>query len=286
MDVIPVLDLKQGRPVHAVRGERHSYRPLDVPGCRDGDPLAAVAAYLAMHDFATLYVADLDAIAGAAGHDETLEDIRRRHGGLTLMVDNGIADEAAARAWLARGLGRLVIGSENHPAPDLARRLGAVLSLDWRGPTFCGPAGLADTAEDWPDEVIAMTLARVGSGEGPDLDRLAAVLALAGGRRVLAAGGVRGTDDLEALARLGVAGMPAGSPGPTSPASRRCGRDSETGGREASRRGVAKMVKSRCPTALERSRPTAATGLPDTSCREGVPVQGCCLSRRWHRTGA
>ena len=45
-----------------------------------------------------------------------------------------------------------------------------------------------------------MTLARVGSGGGPDLDRLRALRRMAPGKRLYAAGGVRGADDLHDLA--------------------------------------------------------------------------------------
>ncbi len=50
-----------------------------------------------------------------------------------------------------------------------------------------------------------MTLARVGSGAGPDLARLAEIKAKAGGREIIAAGGVRNESDIRALSELGVA---------------------------------------------------------------------------------
>jgi uncharacterized protein related to proFAR isomerase len=55
--------------------------------------------------------------------------------------------------------------------------------------------------------VIVMTLARVGAGAGPDLDRVAGVIARAGMRAVHAAGGVRTVADLRALAALGTTGV-------------------------------------------------------------------------------
>ena len=51
-----------------------------------------------------------------------------------------------------------------------------------------------------------MTLGRVGSGAGPDLDRLSAVRDIAAGREIYAAGGVRDGADLAALKGAGVAG--------------------------------------------------------------------------------
>jgi phosphoribosylformimino-5-aminoimidazole carboxamide ribotide isomerase len=55
--------------------------------------------------------------------------------------------------------------------------------------------------------VIVMTLAAVGGGGGPDLERLRQVIGLADGRAVYAAGGVRGRGDLLDLQTLGCAGV-------------------------------------------------------------------------------
>lgn len=82
----------------------------------------------------------------------------------------------------------------------------APLSLDFRGDAFLGPPALLSNPDLWPRRVIVMTLARVGSGEGPDLARLASIVARAGAREVFAAGGVRNTDDLCALRDIAVAG--------------------------------------------------------------------------------
>src|SRR5262249_11955949 len=76
----------------------------------------------------------------------------------------------------------------------------------FRGDTFQGPRGILDDPSAWPARVITMTLARVGSGAGPDVERLAEVRRRAEGRRVYAAGGVRDAADLAALAHAGIAG--------------------------------------------------------------------------------
>jgi uncharacterized protein related to proFAR isomerase len=82
----------------------------------------------------------------------------------------------------------------------------APLSLDFRGDQFIGPPELLENAALWPQRIIVMTLARVGSGEGPDLARLGAIIARAGSREVYAAGGVRDAEDLRALRGIGAAG--------------------------------------------------------------------------------
>jgi uncharacterized protein related to proFAR isomerase len=81
-----------------------------------------------------------------------------------------------------------------------------VLSLDFRGDAFQGPEEILAEPGLWPQRVIVMTLARVGSGVGPDLERFAAIRSIAGGREIYAAGGVRDAADLSALKAAGASG--------------------------------------------------------------------------------
>ena len=107
----------------------------------------------------------------------------------------------------------LVIGSESLGGLDDVAALralprdGYVLSLDFKDDRFAGPRQVLDEAEHWPEAVIVMTLARVGSGDGPDLARMADIVARAGDRRIYAAGGVRNRADIEALHAAGAAGV-------------------------------------------------------------------------------
>ncbi|MDQ0509780.1 HisA/HisF-related TIM barrel protein [Ancylobacter amanitiformis] len=211
MELIPVLDLMGGAVVHARRGARDAYRPIETPLCVGATPRDVADALLRLAPFRTLYVADLDAIAGRGGHDEVLGELASRHEGLALWVDAGEARAAAVARRAVHGPGRPVVGSE--AVASLEQGLaalavtGTVFSLDFGPEGPRGPAALHADSQFWPDTVIVMTLARVGAGEGPDYARLGAILSRAGGRQVYAAGGVRHTDDLARLADLGCAGV-------------------------------------------------------------------------------
>lgn len=211
MQVVPVIDLKAREVVHARQGLRDTYRPISTPLSRGSSPADVVAGLLGLHPFASLYVADLDAIAGEGGNAATLAHIAVRWPALELWVDSGIADAEAGRAWLDRGPGALVLGSESQRDTRTVRALAAdpraILSLDFRGEQFQGPDGLLEDVTLWPARVIVMTLARVGAGAGPDLPRVRSIVARAGRRSVYAAGGVRDAGDLLALAEAGAAGV-------------------------------------------------------------------------------
>ena len=64
MNIIPAVDLQQGLVVRAVAGRRHAYRPLRSRLAADPASERGPRAQRRVWDFAELYVADLDAIAG------------------------------------------------------------------------------------------------------------------------------------------------------------------------------------------------------------------------------
>jgi HisA/HisF family protein len=213
VQLIPVIDLKGGRVVHARRGERDTYAPIRSSLTAGAEPFDIASALLRLHPFQALYLADLDAIAQRGSNLRAIEALHNAFPWIELWVDAGIADPAGLREWQGRRLGRAVIGTECNPHPDLVAMLRTdssgscpLLSIDF---DQSGPLGSESVLGDpsvWPQDVIVMALARVGSGAGPDLSALDTVRARAQRRRVFAAGGVRGSADLATLRSLGVAG--------------------------------------------------------------------------------
>jgi HisA/HisF family protein len=210
MEVIPVLDLKDGVVVRARMGRRDQYRPIDTPLSLTSNPVDVARGLLSIYPFQTVYVADLNAIERNGNNNAALTRLKTEFPRLAFWVDNGVADLVQARCWFDADLGHLVLGSEAQMDGTLIRRLctddRVILSLDYRANTFVGPPAVLSDADTWPARVIAMTLARVGTAMGPDWDTLSAIKARASGKLVYAAGGVRGVDDLIALARAGIAG--------------------------------------------------------------------------------
>ncbi len=210
MHIIPVLDLKGGQVVRAERGRRDLYRPIVTPLSASADIAAVAAGLRTLHPFPAFYVADLDAIMGGAPDEAALAALRGMDRPPELWVDAGLREAGPLAAALAKPWLRPVLGSESQADDALLRRFsghpGLVLSLDFTAEGFRGPPAILEHAEIWPSTVIVMTLAKVGAGAGPDFGRLQGIVARAGNRAVVAAGGVRGAADLRALASLGIAG--------------------------------------------------------------------------------
>ncbi|WP_130430447.1 HisA/HisF-related TIM barrel protein [Rivibacter subsaxonicus] len=214
MQLIPVIDLQAGQVVHAVRGERRSYRPLRsstlVQGC---EPVAVARALIGATGSEVLYVAELDAILHGRRQPEPLRHLLAALPQIVLWLDAGFEDAVAAQALLAQldpseaGRVRPVFGSESLRDRTALEQLrdfpDAILSLDRRGATPLDRAGCWDLPESWPATLIAMALDRVGSGLGPDLELIAGLRRRAPGARLVGAGGLRDAADRRAAAVAG-----------------------------------------------------------------------------------
>ena len=116
MRILPVMDLCGGQVVHAVRGDRARYRPLTTTLMAGSDPGAIGRALRDIFGFDSIYVADLDAIAGRAPAEAPLmrEALRVDHAiprSPQIRIDRDLcvralfAASGPIRAWFADDAG-------------------------------------------------------------------------------------------------------------------------------------------------------------------------------------
>ena len=227
MRLIPVLDLRSGRAVHARGGDRARYAPLVsrvAPGAAPGDAVAIAGAYSAL-GASCIYVADLDAIEGRAPQDSLVRACARSasaYGRARLWMDAGIAAAADVGRWAGvPGVERIIVGLESVASIDavadivrVAQPVPVVFSVDLRdgvplsrdvalraeSPVEVARAAVRAGAES----VVLLDLARVGSGAGVD-EALARRVAEGIAPTALVVGG--GIPDIDAVRRLGALGV-------------------------------------------------------------------------------
>jgi phosphoribosylformimino-5-aminoimidazole carboxamide ribotide isomerase len=239
VQVIGVLDLLQGRAVHARAGVRENYAPVASADSSfaAGDALALAREYVHRFGLTELYAADLDAIMTAA----TQSSVPFQEGliaalaalGASLWLDAGTSSVAGARRAVALGASPVVIGLETLASFDA---LGAIcaevgghrvaFSLDLRRgepvTTSALAAGLkspseaasrlaARAAAAGVHRICVIDLARVGLVEGPDFASIASVRKAVPELTLVAGGGVRGLDDIRRLAEAGCDGALVGT---------------------------------------------------------------------------
>ena len=209
MEIIPVIDLKGGVVVRARHGDRAAYRPDRDAAQPDQRPArrGRRACCRCIRSDASMSPISTRS-KGAATADAILDRLRERFPTSRSGSTMAAATRPAAERFLARAAAaRRSCSARNRSATrELVRALRQASARRSCRSTFAAtvssaPKRCCAIADLWPDRIIVMTLARVGSGAGPDLDALCEVQERAGARQVYLAGGLRERDDLAAVKR-------------------------------------------------------------------------------------
>lgn len=229
MRIIPVIDLLDGLVVRGIGGRRDAYRPIVSQIAADATASSVASAFRKL-GCGEVYVADLDAIAGAEPAWRLYDDMSAT--GLTLWVDAGRVRRAGVRSQESGdkgqesggGLGtphRVVVGLESlensNALGELVEAIGherLVFSLDlkhglpltligeWRDRRAVEIAAAA--LELGVRSLIVLDLANVGMEQGvATLSLCRQIRQLDATVELISGGGVRNHADLDALADAG-----------------------------------------------------------------------------------
>ena len=220
MEVIPAIDLKDGRCVRLFQGD------FDQETVFSDDPLAMALSWQEQGGH-RLHLVDLDgAVQGKPVHLEVISAIVR---GLDIpvQVGGGIRDLASADAWLEAGVDRVVIGTAAVNDPEMVKevcrkhggrrvvvsvdaREGLVAVKGWKETSNVTVFDLAHQMAGLGVERLLYTdISRDGALTGPDLETNAR-LASETGLAVLASGGVATVEHIKELVSTGVEGVIVG----------------------------------------------------------------------------
>ncbi len=219
MDVLPAIDLIDGKCVRLVQGEydkQITYRDNPTDQAKEFQSLGA--------DW--LHVIDLD--GAKAGEPVNLEAIRdiACNTNLKVEVGGGIRDEAAIASLLDTGITRLIIGTRavaefdwfSEMAKKYPNRL--VLGLDARGDKVATHGWLKEANESLIEfaqkaaklpiaAIIYTDITKDGMLAGPNLERTRSLVESVE-IPVVAAGGVTTVDDVVSLEKISVGGAVIG----------------------------------------------------------------------------
>jgi phosphoribosylformimino-5-aminoimidazole carboxamide ribotide isomerase len=224
MRVIPVIDLMNGQVVRGVAGRRSEYRPIESRIAADAQAATVARAFVEWFGFDAVYVADLDSIVDGQPDVQAWEVIRGA--GLKLWLDAGMGSKQLSSALRRRGSSlpmdeTVILGSESLRDTSIV-----IDSLPFVGPSrIVFSLDLHDgkpltSVETWKSahplhivrwvigagiqKLLILDLADVGVGGGTTtLDLCREIRREFPSIELVAGGGVRGIEDLKALASAG-----------------------------------------------------------------------------------
>ena len=210
--IIFVLDILDGKAVHAIRGERTKYQPIKGSQiCDSSNPLDIISELNPKE----VYIADLDRLQDLGDNFSLIKEISEM---TRTMVDIGInsRDDVEKCAEIADNI---ILGTETASLELLENAVkkfpgrinvsidmknGKVLTKDGR--LDVEPEELIEKLTDYDiKDIIILELTRVGTSAGIDAAFLKEIAGLSK-HDVLVGGGIKDMDDIEALKKIGIGG--------------------------------------------------------------------------------
>jgi phosphoribosylformimino-5-aminoimidazole carboxamide ribotide isomerase len=217
--VIPAVDMLGDEAVRLERGA------FDRIGVRAGDPVQ-LAQRLAGMGPRRLHVVDLEGARSGRARRGLVAEISAAVAPVPVQAAGGVRSPDDALALVGAGAERVVIGTAAFSAPGalvpyvealggrlvvaVAVRDGRVAVSGWERSSGLGVEEAVESCvEAGVARLLCTAIERDGTLTGPDLGLLARVREVSG-LPVLAAGGVRSQEDLDALAGIGLEGAIVG----------------------------------------------------------------------------
>ena len=208
--LIPSIDLKNGRVVQLIQGERLAIESDDLDGW-----IARFAS------FPKVQLIDLDAAIGSGTNDALVRQVAPR---LPCLVGGGIRSVERAEEVLGYGALAVIVSSalfkDGRPDLGFAKTLAESIGVDriiaavdskagrvvirgWTEPVEVTAVEAARALEPYCGEFLYTHVDREGLMKGTDIDAVRAVAA-ATSRRVTAAGGITTREEIETLGAAGI----------------------------------------------------------------------------------
>lgn len=212
LQIIPVLDIRDGIVVQANGQDRDAYPPLRSVITHQNVVETVVADIMQWYAFSCIYIADLDALMGRNKQHNLIKTICQTYPDLQVWLDAGIKSASDLLPYQETDNLYHVLGSETLDDLSLlssgATKHQFILSLDFRDQHFLGNKQLIEDPQLWPESMIVMSLDHVGHQQGPALDMFKALKTKSSKQHDwYLAGGIRDEEDLELVAEQDANGV-------------------------------------------------------------------------------
>ena len=209
MRIIPVIDILDGKVVHAIRGQRNAYQPITSSLSHCSQPHNILQGFLGLYPFETFYIADLNAIMNKGNNAAVIEKLITKYPRYFFWLDAGanISGTSTTMTNLVHVIGSETNITETELANFRKEHIVIVLSLDYRDKRLLGNTSLLESTREWPENIILMNLDRVGTGSGYDRELLNNFLTAYRDHNVFIAGGIHDLSELLELKHCGVSGV-------------------------------------------------------------------------------
>ena len=202
MNIIPAIDLKKGKVVKAIQGDRTSYQPIDLITRYSSNPITFIKNLIITYKPSTIYLADLDLLDGDGDNIDIISRIAHMFRNKTFWVDVGSKkiNKLSKRNIIP------ILCSESCDDIKLINYVykDYIHSYDYKN-RFLGTQYFKKLNSSYKKKIIFMNISDVGNNKGPDFRYLRKMLKHSD-IEYYVGGGVNSILDLYKLSTMNISG--------------------------------------------------------------------------------
>ena len=199
MKLIPAIDLKDNKVVLASGDNRSNYKPLPTYLSPTSDPIKFIDYLISIHNFNTIYLADLDSIEKYGINCKLIDSILERYKNIRFIIDNGVREFSQINRYKSENYIQIIATESYKDYKSLLNKKfnSYILSLDH------SEGKVLSKNKDYmlinPKKVISMSLNNIGLNHGPNKDNLITTKNIYPLSNIIVSGGIRNNNDIEKL---------------------------------------------------------------------------------------
>ena len=203
MNIIPAIDLKKGKVVRAVQGDRASYKPIDLVTTYSSNPITFIKALIIKYKPSTIYLADLDLLDGNGNNIDIIYKVANMFRNKIFWVDVG------AKKVKKLNIKNItpILCSESCEDIRLINYVykDHIHSYDYKDRSL-GTRYFKKLESSHKKKVIFMNISDVGNKKGPDFRYLRGMLRVSD-KEYYVGGGVNSILDIHKLSKMNISGV-------------------------------------------------------------------------------
>ena len=203
MNIIPAIDIKDGKVVKAKQGDRDRYNPIDKDSGFSSNPFKFIKEMTKVYRPSIFYIADINSLINENHNIDLIKDIASVNKNIHFWVDiGGKIDQRLAKRNIEP-----ILCSENCLSIKNINYIykNYIHSYDYKN-KLLGLESFKNFDSSYKNKIIFMNIADVGNDKGPDYKYIRS-MSKKSSIQYYVGGGIKSTFDIDKLEAMGFSGV-------------------------------------------------------------------------------
>jgi len=204
MNIIPAIDIKNGKVVKAIKGERSRYNPINIDSGFSSDPYIFIKQIIEVYHPSIFYIADINSLCSDIDSNiDLIRNIADQYKSTKFWVDTGTKMDSRLKK---KNIIPILCSESCHKIKNINYIYkNYIHSYDYKD-KLLGTQSFTKLNSSYKNKVILMNILDVGNNNGPNYRNIRAMTKNST-IEYYVGGGIKTTFDIDRLKLMGFSGV-------------------------------------------------------------------------------